>query len=172
MRMQQAAAASACLQMCIMAGCDFLASLPGVGLKKAHQQLRKVKGFVKVGSGSMPSRAARWGLGSVLLLPHYTHPQWGTAALLPLCPAPVLLGDDRSACHAQACKAWRFSGTTVPKDYELRFQRALWTFKHQRCACLPLTAPPAGGLTFRWTGARQHCSLLSNHSPPLVLQGV
>lgn len=36
------------LQMCIMAGCDFLPSLPGVGLKKAHQQLRKVKGFVKV----------------------------------------------------------------------------------------------------------------------------
>lgn len=35
--------------MCILAGCDFLSSCPGIGLKKAHQQLRKFKSFVKVG---------------------------------------------------------------------------------------------------------------------------
>eukprot|EP00877_Chromochloris_zofingiensis_P012929 jgi/Chrzof1/7890/Cz02g40050.t1 len=36
------------LQMCILAGCDFLPSLPGIGMKKAHQQMRKYKNFTKV----------------------------------------------------------------------------------------------------------------------------
>lgn len=37
------------LQLCIMAGCDFLAQLPGIGLKKAHGVLRKYRSFTKVG---------------------------------------------------------------------------------------------------------------------------
>jgi hypothetical protein len=32
-----------------MAGCDFLAQLPGIGIKKAHGMLRKYRAFTKVG---------------------------------------------------------------------------------------------------------------------------
>jgi hypothetical protein len=39
------------LQACILAGCDFLAGLQGIGLKKAVAALRKYKGFIKVGGG-------------------------------------------------------------------------------------------------------------------------
>ncbi|KAG1668814.1 hypothetical protein FOA52_004908 [Chlamydomonas sp. UWO 241] len=66
---------------CIMAGCDFLPSLPNIGLKKAHQLMKKFRDAVKV------------------------------------------------------CKNLRFKGTTVPRDYEERLQRALWVFRHQRVYC-------------------------------------
>jgi exonuclease-1 len=33
--------------MCIMAGCDFLPSLPGIGAKKAHGLMKKFRSFVK-----------------------------------------------------------------------------------------------------------------------------
>jgi 5'-3' exonuclease len=36
------------VQLCVMAGCDFLAQLPGIGLKKAHGVLRKYRSFTKV----------------------------------------------------------------------------------------------------------------------------
>lgn len=36
------------LQLCVMAGCDFLAQMPGIGLKKAHGVLRKYRTFTKV----------------------------------------------------------------------------------------------------------------------------
>lgn len=36
------------LQLCVMAGCDFLSQLPGIGLKKAHGLLRKYRTFTKV----------------------------------------------------------------------------------------------------------------------------
>jgi 5'-3' exonuclease len=36
------------LQLCVMAGCDFLTQLPGIGLKKAHGVLRKYRSFTKV----------------------------------------------------------------------------------------------------------------------------
>lgn len=32
----------------------------------------------------------------------------------------------------QVCKALRFGGTSLPKGYEASFQRAKWTFRHQR----------------------------------------
>jgi hypothetical protein len=31
-----------------MAGCDFLAQMPGIGIKKAHGVLRKYRTFTKV----------------------------------------------------------------------------------------------------------------------------
>lgn len=34
--------------MCILSGCDFLAGLQGIGVRKAHGYVRKYKGFVKV----------------------------------------------------------------------------------------------------------------------------
>lgn len=36
------------VQLCIFSGCDFLRPLPGIGLRKAYQQLRRLKDFVKV----------------------------------------------------------------------------------------------------------------------------
>jgi 5'-3' exonuclease len=36
------------MQMCILAGCDFVKPLPGIGIKKAHQIIRRLGGFVKV----------------------------------------------------------------------------------------------------------------------------
>ena len=32
----------------------------------------------------------------------------------------------------QVCRSLRLSGTTVPRTYEAAFQRAIWTFHHQR----------------------------------------
>lgn len=69
------------LEMCIFAGCDFLKALPGIGMKKAHQHVKRLKS------------------------------------------------------HRKVCKSLRFSGTSVPRDYEQSFQRALWTFQHQRVWC-------------------------------------
>lgn len=36
------------LEMCILSGCDYLQSLPGMGLKKAHALLKKFKKYDKV----------------------------------------------------------------------------------------------------------------------------
>ncbi|KAK1275541.1 Exonuclease 1 [Acorus gramineus] len=36
------------LEMCILSGCDYLQSLPGMGLKRAHALLRKFKSYDKV----------------------------------------------------------------------------------------------------------------------------
>ncbi len=50
------------------------------------------------------------------------------------------------------CKSLRSSGVTVPAGYEAAFQRALWTYRHQRVYCadartlVPLRPLPAGGL--------------------------
>eukprot|EP00877_Chromochloris_zofingiensis_P012930 jgi/Chrzof1/7891/Cz02g40060.t1 len=46
----------------------------------------------------------------------------------------------------------RFSGTSVPPDYEHRFQHALWAFRHNRVYCaqshtlVHLSPLPAGGI--------------------------
>ena len=37
--------------MCVLAGCDFADSLPGIGIKKAHQNLRRSRCFLKVQLG-------------------------------------------------------------------------------------------------------------------------
>ncbi|KAK4786634.1 hypothetical protein SAY86_010467 [Trapa natans] len=36
------------LEMCILSGCDYLQSMPGMGLKKAHQLIKKFKTYDKV----------------------------------------------------------------------------------------------------------------------------
>jgi hypothetical protein len=40
-------------------------------------------------------------------------------------------------CNAslQVVKMLRFNGTRVPQDYEIRFQLALWAFRHCRVYC-------------------------------------
>jgi exonuclease-1 len=35
----------------------------------------------------------------------------------------------------QVCKCLRFGGVRVAPEYEAGFQRALWTFRHQRVFC-------------------------------------
>jgi exonuclease-1 len=85
-------------QMCVMAGCDFLKGLPGIGIKKAHAHIRRTRDFMR------------------------------------------------------ALRALRFDGTQAPPGYEIKFQRALWTFKHQRVYCprrreiVFLTEPRGGSL--------------------------
>ena len=37
-----------CMQMCILAGCDFLKAIPGIGIRKAHAQIRQLKSFTRV----------------------------------------------------------------------------------------------------------------------------
>ncbi|KAL2622243.1 hypothetical protein R1flu_002448, partial [Riccia fluitans] len=66
------------LEMCILSGCDYLQSLPGMGLKKAHGLVRRFKGYQKI------------------------------------------------------IRHLRFSGITIPSDYEELFGRAILTFHHQR----------------------------------------
>lgn len=36
------------LEMCILSGCDYLMSLPGMGLKKAHALMKKFGSYDKV----------------------------------------------------------------------------------------------------------------------------
>ncbi|KAK9813956.1 hypothetical protein WJX73_006770 [Symbiochloris irregularis] len=36
------------LEMCILAGCDFLKAIPGIGIRKAHAQMQKLKSFDRV----------------------------------------------------------------------------------------------------------------------------
>ncbi|XP_057992784.1 exonuclease 1 [Hevea brasiliensis] len=66
------------LQMCILSGCDYLQSLPGMGLKRAHALIKKFKSYEKV------------------------------------------------------IKHLRYSTASVPPLYEESFQKAIWTFMHQR----------------------------------------
>ena len=35
------------LEMCVMSGCDYLPSLPGVGIKRAHGLLRRFRSYSK-----------------------------------------------------------------------------------------------------------------------------
>jgi exonuclease-1 len=39
--------------MCVLAGCDFADSLPGIGIKKAHGHLRRTRCFLKVRQAAM-----------------------------------------------------------------------------------------------------------------------
>jgi hypothetical protein len=71
----------------------------------------------------------------------------GTAASCSACPT---LGQlcCHSCCHTltqplepsppyrqpQLLKVLRFSGVAVPSGYDVAFQRALWAFRHCRCA--------------------------------------
>lgn len=54
--------------------------------------------------------------------------------------------------RAQVVKSLRFGGVPVPRDYEARFQRVLWLFRHQRVfcpaaqACVHVRPLPPGGL--------------------------
>ena len=85
-------------QMCVMAGCDFVKGLPGIGIKKAHAQIRRTRDILR------------------------------------------------------SVRALRFDGIQAPPGYEIKVQRALWTFRHQKVYCprqreiVPLTEPPGGSL--------------------------
>lgn len=36
------------LEMCILSGCDYLSSIPGMGVKRAHALIQKLKTYEKV----------------------------------------------------------------------------------------------------------------------------
>ncbi len=59
-----------------MAGCDFLPSLPNIGMKKAHRQIKKLRSFVKVGAKM---------LGMFYVYIRNGHLQSTRRFLLPLC---------------------------------------------------------------------------------------
>ena len=82
-----------------------------------------------------------------------------TAAVLITCPSqteckrgmrsPLLIEElpatRNRTCTAltQVCKYLRFSGVSVPQEYEVGFQRALWTFRYffRLLACLHAVLP-------------------------------
>ena len=70
--------------------------------------------------------------------------------------------------QVQVCKSLRFSGVSVPRDYEQGFQRALWTFQHQRVWCplrkqlVHLHPLPQGGLAAGTP--RLNCAASSLHA--------
>lgn len=35
------------VQTCILAGCDFVKGLPGIGMKKAHTHMKRLRSFLK-----------------------------------------------------------------------------------------------------------------------------
>lgn len=115
-----------------MAGCDYLKSLPGIGIKKAHQQLSRTKNFVRVSFAAVYLRKST---KSCLLT-------YGTLRN----PTKVYV------YKLQACRAFRLCGISVPDDYEVQFQKALWIFRHQRVFCrskgrlVHLTPIPLAGL--------------------------
>lgn len=45
------------VEMCVMAGCDFLKALPGIGIKKAHACIKKMRSFDRVRAILAPSIA-------------------------------------------------------------------------------------------------------------------
>ncbi len=60
-------------QTCILAGCDFLPNIAGLGIKKAHALIRKHKDFVKVGRQAFTSPATSTPLYSLPCLSHQLH---------------------------------------------------------------------------------------------------
>ncbi|KAJ9523929.1 hypothetical protein QJQ45_022403, partial [Haematococcus lacustris] len=63
----------------------------------------------------------------------------------------VSFADFSHAMFQQVCDSLRLQGTAVPRDYEERFQLALWVFRHQRVFCKDLQGcthlrplPPGG----------------------------
>ena len=129
-------------QLCILAGCDFLKALPGVGIKKAHAYIRKLKSFDKVlrllevacKCPVLPCAAQGCGTS---MRPQPPDACWLPADCMNTCYcqqlAPGHLARSlQRACCCQVCRSLRLGGTSVPKAFEAAFQRSIWTFHHQR----------------------------------------
>ena len=110
-------------QMCVLAGCDFAKALPGIGVKKAHAQMKRTRCFFRASAACQQAPgfapAQRAGLPSSLLLGSQPGGVTGRGGCCPL----------------QAVRALKFNGVQVPPDYLKKCQRALWVFKHQRVYC-------------------------------------
>lgn len=85
-------------QMCILSGCDYLPSVPGIGLGKATKLMRKY--------GQNPERVC--GVG--VLFSSLVHA---------LC------------LHFQVIRGLKIESSQVPKDYDVNFKKAEWTFLYQ-----------------------------------------
>lgn len=146
------------LQTCILAGCDFLPNIAGLGIKKAHALIRKHKDFVKVrrqgpASLCLGRRAGALPRALSFLSGHLTRCALTRQRLSPQGPSffharrlhayrsgrlshttysrpqtPLLL-------PTKVIRALRFGGTSIPAGYDVTFQRTVWLFRHQRVWC-------------------------------------
>lgn len=83
-----------------------------------------------------------------------------------------------------ALRALRFDGVRVPQGYEIKFQRALWTFRHQRIYCprqreVFYLSEPAGGSLAASAAVPQAAELMEGEAdflgpwlPVHVAQGI
>jgi exonuclease-1 len=97
------------LHMCILCGCDFLDSLPGVGPKKAHTLIKKYRDIDKV------LVALRSELAMKMPPVHLSHP-------------PPLY----SSLHSPVFPLFFVYHSQLWQDFENDFRKAELTFLHQR----------------------------------------
>ena len=90
--------------MCILSGCDYLASVPGIGLGKATKLMRKF--------GQNPQRVCT--NFDVL----YVIKFFGRF-------------NECILCWLQVIRGLRVENSHVPKDYDTNFKKAEWTFLYQ-----------------------------------------
>lgn len=116
------------LQMCILAGCDYLPSLPGLGIKTAFKLVKTHRTIDNV----RPPTARLVPPGSLCV----------TGKLTTHTSRVVLL-------RTQILPVLAARGVEAPADYRQRFEQALLTFRHQRVwntqsnSLQPLTPFPA-----------------------------
>ena len=89
-----------CMQMCILAGCDFLKALSKIGIKKAHAHIRKFKTFVRVGTSLSGSDR--------LCAPHI---HFTSRSIVPLVQAAVVV-----ICLPQMKCKWGMQRALLIKD--------------------------------------------------------
>eukprot|EP00798_Chlamydomonas_sp_ICE-L_P004961 gene4961-34741_t len=136
--------------MCVMAGCDFVKSIPGIGIKKAHAHIKKYKSWMKSWKG------IRY-VGT--LVPPTTssavNKSYGfsaTSACQSIRYAAAATSKPKGKGDADTSTTKPKSMGEVPPDYELRFQQAMWVFRHQRVFCpvrqriVHLQPLPPGGI--------------------------
>lgn len=96
------------LEMCILSGCDYLQSLPGMGLKKAHALMKKFKNHENVNCSLVKLMRSFVSVDSHLIFVTKSHNLM------------------------QVIKHLKYNGVDVPPLYEESFKKAILTFRHQR----------------------------------------
>lgn len=114
------------LEMCILSGCDYLQSLPGMGLKKAHASIKRFKSYDKVRMTNKVEKHDYSRPRKVYIFIHI-HTQTSFRYFLNeiRCNADVTY-------NVQVLKHLRYSGVSVPPFYEESFRKAILTFQYQR----------------------------------------
>ncbi|KAL0318852.1 UNVERIFIED_CONTAM: Exonuclease 1 [Sesamum angustifolium] len=93
--------------MCVMAGCDFLPSVPGIGIAKAYNLVAKYRNLARILLGCYGSYSLTY-----LTIPSHSSEVW---------------------CISQALSVLKFEkGKIMPEDYDTAFKEALAVFQHAR----------------------------------------